>query len=450
MSVHPIEYRYYSEEMKHIWDEETKLQAWLTVEAALAKAHAKLGNIPKEAAEEIAKKANTKYVKLGRVKAIEAEIHHDLMAMVKTLTEVCDKQAGKYVHYGATSYDIEDTALILQLRDAVNIIESDLIKLKNVLSNLAKKHKDTICVARTHGQQALPYLFALKFCIWAHDVYHHLQRLKQCKERALIGKMSGAVGTFASFGEKGFVIQDLVMKELNLKPAAITTQVVQREVHAELLFNLALIASTLEKIGKEIRNLQRTEIGEVEEPFREKQVGSSAMPQKRNPHKSERICGLARIMRSNILPALENVALEHERDLTNSAPERIIIPESFILIDYMLRQAIEILKGLNVYPEMMKKNLELAEGLIMSEAIMLELTKKGMNRQDAHELIRKCSIKAFERKRNFKEVLMEDKTVKKFLSREEIETCMKPENYIGLSKKIVDQVLKQIQSHSKD
>lgn len=444
MSVHPIEYRYFYPEMKKIWEEDSKFQSWLRVEAALAKAHAKLRNIPQEAAEEISKKANLKYVKLERVKEIEKEIHHDLMAMVKALTEVCDKEAGKYVHLGATSYDIEDTALALQFRDALRIIEKDLKELKKVLLELAEKHKETICVARTHGQHALPTTYGFKFALYASEVQRHLERLEELKKRILVGKMSGAVGTQASFGEKGLKLQELVMKDLGLKPVLISTQVIQRDRHAELMSFLALIASTLEKIAKEIRNLQRTEIAEVFEPFVSKQVGSSTMPHKRNPHKCERICGLARILRSNVSPAFENVALEHERDLTNSSVERVILPESFILVDYMLRQMKEILEGLEFNQANIQKNLELTKGLIMTERLMMELVKKGIGRQEAHELLRKASLRVLRENKSLKEVLLEDETIKKNFTEGELDHYLDPRNYLGTAIRQVEDLLEKI------
>jgi adenylosuccinate lyase len=442
MPVHPIEFRYYSEEMKKIWEEESKLQAWLRVEAALAKAHAKLGDIPEEAAREIDEKANTKHVKLERVKEIEKEIHHDLMAMVKALTEACNKDAGKYVHLGATSYDIVDTALALQFRDALSVIEKKLGELKNILLELAEKHKETICVARTHGQHALPTTYGMKFALYAAEVQRHLERLEECKRRILVGKMTGAVGTQASFGEKGIELQKLVMKELGLQPVLISTQVVQRDRHAEVAYFLASAATTLEKIAKEIRNLQRTEIAEVLEPFKEKQVGSSTMPHKKNPHKCERICGLARIVRSNVIPALENIPLEHERDLTNSSAERVIFPESFILVDYMLREMIKILNGLEFNYDNIQKNLEKTKGLIMTEHLMIGLVKKGIGRQEAHELLRRCSMKVLKENKTLKEVLLKNDVIKKNFTEEELNRYLDPKNYLGTAVEQVENVIK--------
>ena len=444
MAIHPIEYRYFTEEMKKVWEEESKLQNWLTVEAALAKANAKFGIIPESAAEEISKKANTKFVKLDRMKKIEEEIHHDLMAMVKVLTDVCGNDAGKYVHVGATSYDIEDTAYALQFRDAISIIEKKLNELKNVLLTLAEKHKKTICIGRTHGQHAAPTTYGMKFALYATELQRHLDRLEESKKRVLVGKMTGAVGTQASFGKKGIELQKFVMKELGLEPVLVSTQVIQRDRYAEVIYDMALIATTLEKIAKEIRNLQRTEIAEVFEPFKEKQVGSSTMPHKRNPHKSERICGLARIVRSNVMPALENIPLEHERDLTDSSVERIIFPETFILVDYMLKEMIDILSGLEFNYENIKKNLEKTKGLIMTENLILGLVKKGIGRQDAHELLRQSSMKVIKENKSLKEILLKNETIKKKFTEKELDWYLDPKNYLGTAVEQVENVIKTL------
>ncbi len=445
MPVHPIEYRYFYPEMKRIWTEENKLETWLKVEATLAKAHAKLGNIPQSAAEEIERKANPSFVKLERVKAIEENIQHDLMSMVEALTEVCEGEAKNYVHLGATSYDIEDTSLALQFRDSMSIIESDLNEFKNALLNLANTHKETICVARTHGQHALPTTYGMKFALWAVEVQRHLERLNDAKRRVLVGKMTGAVGTGASHGEKSEEIHRLVMQELNLEPVLISTQVVQRDRHAELITKLALVAATLDKMAKEIRNLQRTEIAEVMEPVKIGQVGSSAMPHKRNPHKSERICGLARIIKSFVYPAMENVSLEHERDLTNSAPERIIYAEAFILLDYMLKQMSQILNGLEFNYENIRKNLELTKGLIMTENVMNGLVKKGMPRQEAHEFLRNCSSEVIKTGKSLKEVLI-NKDISKYFTESELEWYLNPKNYLGNAVKQVENVVNKLKA----
>lgn len=444
MAIHPIEYRYFTKEMKKVWEEESKLQNWLAVEAALARANAKFGVIPESAAEEISKKAKTKFVKLERVKKIEEETQHDLMAMIKALTEVCDSDAGKYVHVGATSYDIEDTACALQFRDAMSIIEKRLNELENVLLKLAEKHKKTVCIGRTHGQHAAPMTYGMKFALYAVEIQRHLDRLEESKKRILVGKMTGAVGTQASFGKKGIELQKFVMKELGLESVLISTQIIQRDRYAEVIYDMALIATTLEKIAKEIRNLQRTEIAEVFEPFKEKQVGSSTMPHKRNPHKSERICGLARVVRSNVIPALENIPLEHERDLTDSSAERIIFPETFILVDYMLKEMIDILSGLEFNYDNIKKNLDKTKGLIMTENLMLGLVKKGIGRQDAHELLRQASMKVIKENKSLKEVLLKNKVIKKKFTEKELDWYLDPKNYLGTAIEQVENVIKKL------
>lgn len=448
MAIHPIEHRYFTEEMKKVWDEESKLQSWLTVEAVLARANAKFGVIPESAAEEISKKANTKFVKLERVKKIEEDIQHDLMAMVKVLTETCSGDAGKYVHVGATSYDIEDTAYALQFRDAIKIIEKKLNELKNILLKLAEWHKKTICIGRTHGQHAAPTTYGMKFALYAAEIQRHLDRLEESKKRILVGKMTGAVGTQASFGKKGVELQKFVMKELGLDPVLVSTQVIQRDRYAEVIYDMALIAATLEKIAKEIRNLQRTEIAEVFEPFKETQVGSSTMPHKRNPHKSERICGLARIVRSNVMPALENIPLEHERDLTDSSAERIIFPETFILVDYMLKEMTNILSGLEFNYDNIKRNLDKTKGLIMTENLMLGLVKKGVGRQDAHELLRQASMKVIKENKSLKEILLKDKIIKKKFSGKELDWYLDPKNYIGTAVEQVENAIKTLRVKS--
>ncbi|MCK5022570.1 MAG: adenylosuccinate lyase [Candidatus Aenigmarchaeota archaeon] len=443
MAIHPIEYRYYSDEMKKVFDEEAKLDSWLKVEASLAKAHAKLGNIPKKAADEISKKANTNDVKVKRVKEIEEQIHHDLMAMVKALTEVTG-DSGKYVHYGSTSYDIEDTALSLQLRDASEIVEKDLKAFKKVLITLTKKYKKVVCIGRTHGQHAVPTTYGLKFANWLCEIERGLERLSQVKERIVVGKMTGAVGTQATFGKNAEKLQKIVMKDLGLKPVMVSTQVIQRDRHAELIFVIALIGSTLDKIAKEIRNLQRTEIAEVMEKFGKKQVGSSTMPHKRNPWKSENVCSLARILKSHVSVALDNNPLEHERDLTNSASERIIFPESFMILDFMLRRITSILESIELHPENIEKNLNLTNGLVMSEHFMIGLVKKGIGRQDAHEILRISAMESYKKNISLKSVLLKNPTVAKNFTEKEIDHYLDPKNYIGTAIQQVDNVLKLV------
>ena len=446
MPVHPIEFRYFYPDMKGIFMEEAKLQKWLDVEAALARAHAQLGTIPKEAAEEIERKAKVGIVRLERVKEIDREIHHDIMAMVRALTEVCEGDAGNYIHLGATSYDIVDSSLALQVRDALKILEDDLLELLRTILDQAAAHRETICIGRTHGQHALPTTYGMKFAIWASEVARHLERLGEVRKRVLVGKMSGAVGTMASFGEKGFEVQRLTMERLGLQPVMIANQIVQRDRHAELQCLLALIAGTLDKMGREIRNLQRTEIAEVFEPFRRGQVGSSTMPQKRNPHRSERVCGLARVIRASVVPSLETIALEHERDLSNSSLERITIPEGFILTDYILRQMTSILRGLVFDLGNIHRNLDLTLGLCLTERVMLELVRKGVGRQEAHEMLRRLAMRCWEERRSLREVMLEDPAASGLVTAEELDEWLRPENYLGTAIEQVDRAVEVLRS----
>ncbi len=447
MAIHPIDYRYGSEEMKRIWDEENKLQKLLDVEAALARAHAKLGNIPRESAEIIGERANTNWIKVERVKEIEEEIHHDIMAVVKALSEVCGEH-GKYIHLGATSNDIIDTANALLIKESLEIVLKDLKELRTILKSLAKEHKYTVCIGRTHGQHAVPTTYGMKFAIWLDEIQRHIERIEEAKKRILVGQMSGAVGTMASFGEMGLKMQELVMKDLGLKSALISNQIIQRDVYAELMSILAIIASTLDKIALEIRNLQRTEILEISEPFGKKQVGSSTMPHKRNPIRSEKISGLARVIYSNVIPALLNNPLWHERDLTNSSVERIILPETFVLLDEMLKNMKRVLLGLEFFPENIKKNLYLTKNLIMAEPLMLKLTEKGMGRQEAHELVRRLAMKAFKENRDLLEVLSESKEAREYLTDEDL-ASLKPKSYIGMAPQIVDNVIAYVEEKEK-
>ncbi len=444
MAIHPIDGRYGRKEVKDIFDEENKLQRLLDVECALSKAQADVGDIPKSAAAEIEKKCSTKYVKVKRVREIENQINHDLMAMVKAYSEQCG-DAGKYIHLGATSADIMDTSLALQLRDFISFLEKDLLDLRAVLVGLADKHKKTVCVGRTHAQHAIPTTYGLKFAIYAEEVQRHIDRLAEVKPRILVGQMTGAVGTQAALGPKAVKIQELVMKNLKIGSVAVSNQVIQRDRHAEFVFLLALIGETLNKIMTEIRNLQRTEIDEVAEGFKKgKQVGSSTMPHKRNPIMAERICGLSRIIRADAFAAMDDIALWHERDLTNSAPERIIIPEACILTDYMLTKGIDVLKNLEFKPENIKRNLGMTKGLIMAENVMVKLVDKGMGRQDAHELVRKNAMKVYETGQEFLDILSNDPEVTKLLSAKELKDALDPDKYVGTAVEQVEKVVKRL------
>ena len=437
----PIDFRYGRPKMKAIFDEEARLQRLLDVEAALARAHAKAGNIPRAAAEEIARRANTKDVRIDRVKALEEETRHDIMAVVLALTEACKGDAGKSVHLGATSNDISDTATALQLRDAIAILDDDVYALARTLTKLALRHKRTVMLGRTHGQAAVPITFGLKIAVFASEAGRQRDRLREATPRVLVGKMSGAVGTGAAFGPKALEIQAAVMKDLGLTADEAATQVVGRDRYAELLAVLANVASSLEKFATEVRNLQRNEIGEAAEAFEaKKQVGSSTMAQKENPIASENVCSLARIVRSLVLPAYENMTLWHERDLTNSAAERFLLPHACVLLDEMLVRTAEVFRNLRVYPDRMRENLDATKGQVMAESAMIALVRKGMGRQDAHRLVRDVAQKARLRGIHLRDVLAAEPRVSKLLSARELADAMNPDKYIGKSVEIVETV----------
>jgi len=443
--VCPLDFRYGRKEIKEVFGETSKLQYLLDVEAALARAHAIVGNISKKAADEISKKASVKYVTVKRVNEIERETRHDIMAVTKALSEVCSGDAGKYVHLGATSYDIVDTANALQFAAATDLIKAQVRELRVTLVGLAKEYKNTIMAGRTHGQYSIPITFGLKMAVYAMEVDRHLERLYECKSRLLVGKMSGAVGSGAAMGKHALKLQELVMADLKLGTEEASTQIVGRDRYIELLSVLANIASSMEKFATEIRNLQRSEIGEVSEAFEaKKQVGSSTMPQKRNPILCEQVCGLARVIRSFIIPAYENAIQWHERDLCNSSSERFILPHSLIMTDWIVFQMNKVFKNLQVYPERMRENLENSKGLPMAEAVMTKLVEKGIGRGDAHELIRTCSLKAASENRQLLSVLLENPKVTKLLKKKELEEAMNPRNYLGVSDKIVDHVVKKL------
>ncbi|PNX47411.1 MAG: adenylosuccinate lyase [Thermoplasmata archaeon M11B2D] len=443
--VCPLDFRYGRKEIKDVFGETSKLQYLLDVEAALARAHASVGNISKKAADEISKKASVKYVTVKRVNEIERETRHDIMAVTKALSETCKGDAGKYVHLGATSYDIVDTANALQFAAATDLVKSQVRELRVTLVSLAKEYKNTIMAGRTHGQYSIPITFGLKMSIYAMEVDRHLERLHECKSRLLVGKMSGAVGSGAAMGKHALKIQELVMTDLKLGTEEAATQIVGRDRYIELVSVLANIASSMEKFATEIRNLQRSEIGEVSEAFEaKKQVGSSTMPQKRNPILCEQVCGIARVIRSFIIPTYENAIQWHERDLCNSSSERFILPHSLIMTDWIVFQMNKVFKNLQVYPERMRENLENSKGLPMAEAVMTRLVEKGMGRGDAHELLRTCSLKAVRENKQLLSVLLENPKVTKLLKKKELEEVMNPRNYLGVSDKIVDHVVKKL------
>ena len=408
--------------MKAVFSEETRLSRMLQVEAALAAAQASLGLIPAAAGKEIARQATGKGVTVARVSDLERETGHDIMAVVLALTEQCKGDAGKYVHLGATSNDILDTATALQLRDVVSILRDGLDGLTAALATLARKHRNTIMLGRTHGQAAVPITFGLKMAVFAAEVHRHQERLGQAEARVVVGKMSGAVGTGAAFGPKARELQNLVGTGLGLPMEQASTQVVSRDRHAEFLALLATIASSCEKFATEVRNLQRSEIGEVAEAFdRKRQVGSSTMAHKENPITSENVCGLARVVRGFTVPAFEDVALWHERDLTNSSAERIFLPHACVLVDDILAKMVKVFSTLRVHPARMRENLDRTNGQVMAEAVMIALAGKGMGRQDAHRVVRDASLAAREKGLHLRDVLLKQSAVKSRLTVRELE-----------------------------
>ncbi len=429
MAIHPIDYRYGTAEMKRVWSQENRLAKILQTEAALARAEADMGLIPADAAEIIFESIAS--VKTERVDEIEAEIHHDMMAVVVAISEQCRNDAGKWVHFGATSNDILDTATALQIKDAIEIFEDKLKVLLRTLVNQAEAHKNTVCCGRTHGQIGIPTTYGLRFAIWAAEISRHLDRLYQLTPRVTVGQMTGAVGTQAAFGKSGILIQKLTMQCLGIGAVDVSNQIIQRDRHAEFVMWMANTVTTLDKIGTEIRTLQRSEIAELEESFGKKQVGSSTMPHKRNPIKSEQICGLARIVRAMVEPELLNNTLWDERDLTNSSCERVVFPEACVLTDHIIKLGINVLENLRFYPENIRRNLELLKGLNMGEAVMIELAKRGVGRQEAHELVRTAAMKAHETGQHFKNVLLETPAVAKYLTATDVENLVNPDKYIG-------------------
>jgi adenylosuccinate lyase len=436
--------RYGSPEMRRVFDEESKLQKWLDVEAAVAQAQAAVGDVPKEAADEIARNANTKTVTLARTKEIEKETHHDLVSMTIALSESCKGEGKKFVHYGLTSMDIEDTTTALQFKEAFDIMQKELDDLETILVSMVRKYRSLLMVARTHGRHAGVITFGLKLAVWLSEIKRQKRRMRQVRERALVGKILGIVGTGAGLGKNALKIQEKALGQLGLKPAGLVTQVIQRDIHAEVVAFLALLGSSLDKFATEIRNLQRSEISEALEPFeRKKQVGSSALPSKRNPELSERVSSLAKLLRGLTIPALENVPLWHERDLSNSANERFLFPMAFILTDEMLRLESRVLKGLEVMPRSMERNLELSQGAVLAERVVNMLVEKGVPRQEAHDRVRKVSMKSMDTGSPFEKVLETDAFVSKRLKHQEIREALDYRSYLGMTAQLINMALNE-------
>lgn len=449
MLICPLDYRYGRDEMKAILSEENRLSMQLKVEAALALAHAKVGDFPQKDAERIVKACDPKAIKLDRVKEIERETRHDVMAMVRAITEKSGA-SGRYVHLGATSNDIVDSATALQIKDALDIIEADLEALIGTLAKMAKKHRDTITVARTHGQFAIPTTFGFKIAGYVTEMLRYRDRIGETRKRICVGKMSGAVGTGAALGPNFLEIQEETMRRLGLGVEEVATQIVCRDRYAELVTLMAELCTSCERYATEVRNLQRSEIQEVAEAFDvEKQVGSSTMAQKKNPITSENVCGLARVARGFVIPALENMTLWHERDLTNSSAERFILPHILIITDDILVKMEDVFAHLVVRPDRMRENIERANGLIMAEAVMIALVDKGIGRQEAHAMVRKASLQAEAEGTNLYDKLLKVKEVKQAFSREELAQVMDPANYVGQAPQLVDRAVAMAKMPSK-
>ncbi len=408
--------RYTRPEMARIWSEENKFQRWLEVEILALEAWEILGKVPSGTAQLVRERAR---VDPKRIQEIEAEVRHDVIAFVTQVAETVGEE-GKYIHYGLTSYDVVDTALSSLMKESLNILSNDVDELLEVLGTMAMKYKSTPMIARTHGVHAEPTTFGLVIALWYEEMKRNHRRIQDAISQISVGKLSGAVGTYAHVDP---FVEKYVCEKLGLEPAPISNQIIQRDRHAFALSNLAIVAGTLEKMATDLRTCARTEIREVEEPFATGQKGSSAMPHKKNPVGLEQICGMSRLMRSYALAALENINLWDQRDISNSSVERIIVPDSMTLMDYMLNRMTRILKGLKVYPERMLANLNLTGGLVFSEQVLLKLVSKGLSREEAYEKVQSHALAAWEGPPTFKERVMKDPDFLKLCSQEEIESC---------------------------
>ena len=424
--------RYSRPEMKKVWSDENKFAKWLEVEIAVCDAWSEVGVVPREAIPKI-KLARCNF---KRMEEIFKETHHDMTAFLGAVAESLGSES-RFIHLGLTSSDVMDTTLSLQLVEASEILNQDIKDLISVLAEKAMEHKYTAMIGRTHGVHAEPISFGLKLAIWVEEMRRNRQRLAEARKTIAVGKISGAVGTYATLSPE---IEQRACARLSLVPAPISNQIIQRDRHAQFVTTLAIIASSLEKFSTEIRALQQTETREAEEPFSAGQTGSSAMPHKRNPELCERICGLARLIRGYALTSMENIALWHERDISHSSAERIILPDSCLALDYCLALFTEIIRELRVYPQRMKKNLDLTKGLIFSQRVMLALIDKGMSRQKAYELVQRNAVKAWERNKGFLNMLKADDEVTAVLKPEELEPLFNEQYYL----RFVDDIFKRL------
>ena len=416
--------RYTLPEMGEIWTDNYKLKTWLQVEIAVCEAQAELGYIPTEAVEEIKAKAD---FDPQRVLEIEAEVRHDVIAFLTNVNEYVG-DAGRYIHLGLTSSDVLDTGIALQMVASLNLILERLEELIQAIRYQAQQHRYTVMVGRSHGIHAEPITFGFKLAGWLAEVLRNRDRLVRLSKEIAVGKISGAVGTYANVDPQ---IEAIACQKLGLEPDCASTQVISRDRHADYVQQLALLTASIERFAVEIRNLQRTDVLEVEEFFSKKQKGSSAMPHKRNPIRSERLTGMARVVRGNAVAALENVALWHERDISHSSVERVILPDSCILTHFMLKEITGLVKNLLVYPENMKRNMNVYGGVIFSQRVLLTLVEKGMNREEAYRVVQECAMSAWNKTDgDFRQLISEDATVNKTLSAAEIEACFDPNHHL--------------------
>ncbi len=410
--------RYTREKMGQVWSEVNKFQKWLDVEIAICKAWNKLGKIPDDALREIIEKTYIDEKVVERIHELDRIYNHDVLAFVTAVAEQVGEN-GRYIHLGVTSSDVIDTALGLLMREAIDILIEDIDELLPVLEEKAFKYKETVMMGRTHGVHAEPMVFGLKFALWYEEMKRNRDRLEHAKKNVSVGAISGAVGTYSNIPPE---VEKIALQELGLDVEPVSNQVVQRDRHAEFMTTMAITASSLEKIAVEIRHLQRTEVLEAQEPFRKGQRGSSAMPHKKNPITCERITGLARVIRANSIPAMENIALWHERDISHSSVERVTMPDSAIALDYILYLTKNVLEGLVVYPERMKKNMELSKGLFFSSKVLVALVEKGLSRDEAYDIVQRNAMKAWDTEGlMFKDALLQDPEVTSMISKEEIE-----------------------------
>jgi adenylosuccinate lyase len=418
--------RYTREPFKELWSEKRKFELWLKVELAVCRAWHKKGKIPTQALQEIERRVKVDERTLERIEYYEKIYKHDVLAFVSAIGEQIPEYS-HYFHMGLTSSDVVDTALALQLQQALNLIIEDVDRLLERLKELALREKDTIMMGRTHGVHAEPMTLGLKFLSWYQEMKRNRDRLARALENISYGKLSGAVGTYSNLDPE---IERLALEELGLKVEPVSTQIVPRDRHAEVLWAIGITATSLERFATEIRHLQRTEVGELQEPFTEGQRGSSAMPHKKNPIHAERVCGLARLIRGYLTTALENVPLWHERDISHSSAERVILPDATTALDYILNLFIQILDGLVIDRERMIKNMELSFGLYASSKVLVRLMEKGVPRDRAYEMVQACAMKSWNQKRAFADVLAEDQAIREFLSVEEIKQLIEPKNFL--------------------